>query len=149
MTSVWLQFLLIFTQPTQYSSVYHLRLRNNHRCQPVSKPKPMSYPLITYLNIFHIKVRFCVCNITERQTKIEPINFLKPNIPAYLLEKCPPISCVLRDFEKKSLNHRTTQSPYQSPNDVDMLFLVLNVIFFQSFLSNETEDNNLQFTNFE
>ena len=45
MTSV--QFVLIFAQPMYCSSVYRLRLPNNHRGQPVTEPKPML--LITYL----------------------------------------------------------------------------------------------------
>ena len=42
MTSVRVQFVLIFAQPTQCSSVYRLR---SFRRQPVTEPEPMALPL--------------------------------------------------------------------------------------------------------
>ena len=45
MTLVQVQFVLIFAQPTQCSSVCCLRLLNDHRRQPFTEPKPMSLPL--------------------------------------------------------------------------------------------------------
>ena len=45
MTSVRVQFVLIFAQQTQCSSVCCLRLPNVHRREPVHEPKRMSLPL--------------------------------------------------------------------------------------------------------
>ena len=45
MTLVWVQFVLVFAQPTQCSSVCRLRLPNNLKRQHVTEPKPMSLPL--------------------------------------------------------------------------------------------------------
>ena len=64
MTSVRVQFVLIFAQPTQCSSVCCLRLPNNHKEQPVIEPEPMSLPhnhilkfrqlTVTILIILHV-----------------------------------------------------------------------------------------------
>ena len=75
-----------------------------------------------------------VCTVMERQTKIEPINFLKPKIPAYLLENWPQILAFHEILKKNSSNHRSTQSPYQSFNVVDMLLWSWKLFLLQFFV---------------
>ena len=77
MTSVWVQFVLIFAQPMQCSSVCCLRLPNDHRQQPVTEPKPMSLPLNhreaeklrTYCPNIYTVPGFCSTSLDSKSNK--------------------------------------------------------------------------------
>ena len=100
MKSVWVQFVLIFAQPTQCSSVCHLRQPSDHRQQHVTEPEVMPLPLN---HLPWARAVGTVCGLVQPETIT--INRLRVNLESIDHKKVSPFFFLGRQFLKVGTFH--------------------------------------------
>ena len=121
MTSVWVQFVLVFAQPTRCSSVCCLRLPDDHGRQPLTEPKQMALPLNhIYLNWGIILAKGQLATIHyDSAPRPQRSCFANSNVTMYLNilksknERCEVVPFELSIWYRKSFSLALSLMPIQ------------------------------------